>query len=55
VGGVRALVRWDFVRKKLIVPLSDASIIGKQSVSVVAFDRSGNRSSRTATVDTGTP
>lgn len=55
VGGVRALVRWDFVGKKLIVPLADDSIIGKQSVSVVAFDRSGNRSSRSATINTGTP
>jgi hypothetical protein len=55
VGGVRQLVRWDFVRKKLIVPLHDTSIIGKQPVSVIAFDRSGNRSSRRATVDTGTP
>ena len=33
----------DFVGKKLVVPLNDTSIIGKQSVSVVAFDRSGNR------------
>jgi hypothetical protein len=55
VGGKRAIFRWDFVGKKLIVPLHDDSIIGKQSVSVVAFDRSGNRSSRSATVDTGTP
>jgi hypothetical protein len=55
VGGRRAIFRWDFVGKKLIVPLHDASIIGKQSVSVVAFDRSGNRSSRSASVDTGAP
>jgi hypothetical protein len=55
VGGVRQIFRWDFVEKKLIVPLHDASIIGKQSVSVVAFDRSGNRSSRSATVNTGAP
>lgn len=55
VGSVRQIFRWDFVGKKLIVPLHDASIIGKQSVSVVAFDRSGNRSSRSATVDTGRP
>ncbi|HKW15857.1 MAG TPA: M23 family metallopeptidase [Candidatus Krumholzibacteria bacterium] len=55
VGGRRMIFRWDFVGKKLIVPLHDASILGKQSVSVVAFDRSGNRSSRSATVDTGAP
>jgi hypothetical protein len=53
VGGRRSIFRWDFVGKKLIVPLNDTSIIGKQSVSVVAFDRSGNRSSRSATIDTG--
>jgi hypothetical protein len=55
VGGVRQLFRWDFVGKKLIVPLHDASIIGKEPVSVVAFDRSGNRSSRSASVNTGAP
>jgi hypothetical protein len=55
VGGARCMFRWDFVRKKLVVPLHGASIIGRQSVRVVAFDRSGNRSTRHATVNTGTP
>lgn len=55
VGGVRSVFRWDFVRKKLIVPLHDDSIIGRQSVSVTAFDRSDNRSARSATIDTGKP
>ncbi|HET6347946.1 MAG TPA: hypothetical protein VFH88_02585, partial [Candidatus Krumholzibacteria bacterium] len=53
VGGARHIFRWDFVGKKLIVPLRDDSIIGQQSVRVVAFDRSGNRSTRDAVVDTG--
>lgn len=55
VGGIRSIFRWDFVNKKLIVPLHDDSIIGPQAISVVAFDRSGNRSARRTTVDTGTP
>ena len=55
VGSVRHLFRWDFVGKKLIVPLHDDSIINEQSVSVITFDRSGNRSSRVDTVDAGEP
>ena len=55
VGGVKQLFRWDFVGKKLVVPLHDASIIGKQSVRVIAFDRGGNRATRTATINTGEP
>jgi hypothetical protein len=55
VGGRRCMFRWDFVRKKLVVPLHDASILGKQSMRVVAFDRSGNRSTRETTINTGTP
>ncbi|HEX6791211.1 MAG TPA: M23 family metallopeptidase [Candidatus Krumholzibacteria bacterium] len=55
VGGVKQLFRWDFVGKKLVVPLHDASIIGRQSVRVIAYDRSGNRSTRDATINTGEP
>lgn len=55
LGGVRQIFHWDFVAKKLVVPLHDDSIIGKQSLRVVAFDRGGNRSTRSATVDTRTP
>jgi hypothetical protein len=55
VGGVRHLFRWDFVAKKLVVPLHDDSIIGRQSVRVIAYDRIGNRSVRSATIDTGAP
>jgi hypothetical protein len=55
VGGVRHMYHWDFTARKLVVPLHDASIIGKQSFHVVAFDRSGNRSTLSATVNTGEP
>jgi hypothetical protein len=55
IGGVKQIYRWDFVGKKLVVPLHDDSIIGKQSVRVIAFDRNGNRSTRSATVNTGKP
>lgn len=55
INGLRRVFRWDFVTKKLVVPLHDDSIIGSQSVRVVAFDRAGNRSTRSATVDTGVP
>ena len=55
VGGVKHMFRWDFMGKKLIVALHDDSIIGRQSVSVIAYDRTGNRSTRSATVNTGTP
>ena len=55
IAGVKQMFRWDFMRKKLIVALHDDSIIGKQSVSVIAYDRNGNRSTRSATVNTGAP
>jgi hypothetical protein len=50
VGGSKRIWRWDFVAKKIIVALRDEPIIGPQSVSVVAFDRSGNTSKADATV-----
>jgi hypothetical protein len=55
VAGVRRMFRWDFVGKKLVVPLHDSSIIGGQSVDVIAYDRNSNRSTRHATVNTGAP
>jgi hypothetical protein len=55
VGRARHIYRWDFAGKKLVVPLHDDSILGEQSVRVVAFDRGGNHSSRSATVDTRIP
>ena len=50
VGGAEQIWRWDFVSKKIVVALRDASIIGPQPVRVVAFDRIGNSSSVDATV-----
>ncbi len=50
VGGKQQIWRWDFVAKKIVVALRDASIIGAQPVRVVAFDRIGNSSSVDATV-----
>jgi hypothetical protein len=50
VGGVRRIFRWDFVNKKIIVPLRDEPIIGSQSVRVVVYDRIGNRSAVDASV-----
>ena len=50
VGGTEQIWRWDFVAKKIVVALRDASIIGPQPVRVVAFDRIGNSSSVDATV-----
>ena len=55
VGGIRHMFHWDFTARKLVVPLYDASIIGKQSFHVVVFDRSGNQEMFSTTVNTGEP
>jgi len=42
VDGVRHFFRWDFVGKKMIVPLVSDSIITTHSIRVEARDRAGN-------------
>jgi hypothetical protein len=51
VGDVRRVFRWDFVGKKIIVPLRGEPIIGPLSVRAVVFDRIGNRTAVEAPVD----
>lgn len=51
LGEEPLIARWDGRSKKLFVDLRDVSIMGPRAITVVAYDRLGNRFQLDATID----
>ena len=53
VDGIKQIARWDSPSKKMFILLADQNIIGRRAMSVVAYDKIGNRSQRDDVIDIG--
>ncbi len=51
VAGIEQFAYWDSRSKKLLVVVRDQNIMGPQAISIVAYDKIGNRSHLDTTVD----
>jgi hypothetical protein len=51
VAGIEQFAYWDSRSKKLLVVVRDQNIMGPQAISIVAYDKIGNRSQLDSTVD----
>jgi hypothetical protein len=51
VAGIEQFAYWDSRSKKLLVVVRDQNIMGPQAISIVAYDKIGNRSQLDSTID----
>jgi hypothetical protein len=51
LAGAEQIAYWDSQAKKLFVVVGDPNIMGRQAISVVAYDQAGNRSQLDATIE----
>ena len=51
LNGVKQIARWDGNAKKMFVIVKDQNIMGTQAISIVAYDKIGNRSQLDTTIE----